>query len=423
MVINSLDDLIHHLLKDFPKRLLGTKDVSYSRAHTVKSKVFKGYTFTGKFAGVLFKGCKFVDCRFDGVFGFFCLFEDCKFHHTTFLNSRFSHFEFHWKNLAFNECYFKAVQLDEGTFFNVEFNECQFDMFNMTGFVAVENTLFIRCSVQFSNFVSLIHYSREDELNPEFPDLYFEWSIVDFSNFKKIDLRNSKFMNSVLAETSFVDCEFNSDTISVTEELKFKSNGYLDLQTILKSEQIDFNILKQIFKVHDPNIQETLKKITEELNYQKVFISFSFEDKRFAERLHLEFESRGIRTFFWMKDAPPGQSMEDIMREGVRSTDKLLFIASKNSIKSIACQFELSEGRRKQTETWENIIFPIHIDDFIFKVNKSQIRPIEKMEEYWRNIEEIKRVNSADFSEFNKGKINHKKFKQSIDRIVKELEL
>ena len=124
-----------------------------------------------------------------------------------------------------------------------------------------------------------------------------------------------------------------------------------------------------------------------------------------------------------MKDAPPGQPLEDIMTSGIKVHDKVLFIASKDSLKSNACQFELSEGRKKQAETWENTIFPIHIDDFLFQVTKNQIRPIEQANEYWANIEEIKRVNSVDFSEFNKDRINIKKFKEAINKIVTALRL
>ncbi|MFJ7759222.1 hypothetical protein ACQKK3_16545, partial [Pedobacter suwonensis] len=88
-----------------------------------------------------------------------------------------------------------------------------------------------------------------------------------------------------------------------------------------------------------------------------------------------------------------------------------------------ACQFELSEGRKKQAETWETILFPIHIDQFLFTVSKNKIHPVEKADEYWKNIEELRRINSADFSPFNKDKINTKKFKDSVDLIIAQLKL
>jgi hypothetical protein len=80
------------------------------------------------------------------------------------------------------------------------------------------------------------------------------------------------------------------------------------------------------------------------------------------------------------------------MSGNIKKHDKILFIASANSIKSKACQYELSEGRKKQGSSWETVFFPIHIDDFLFTVKKSQIRPTSMTEEYWENIKELKRI-------------------------------
>lgn len=103
----------------------------------------------------------------------------------------------------------------------------------------------------------------------------------------------------------------------------------------------------------------------------------------------------------WEKDAPGGGYLEDIMSNNVRSHETLLFIASQHSLKSKACQFELSEGNKMQEETWNNIFFPIHIDNYLFEIKENQIRPIEKQKEYWANIQELKRTNSKNFTNFS----------------------
>ncbi|MEO6524984.1 MAG: molecular chaperone Tir, partial [Mucilaginibacter sp.] len=59
----------------------------------------------------------------------------------------------------------------------------------------------------------------------------------------------------------------------------------------------------------------------------------------------------------------------------------------------------------------------------LFTVAKNQIRPIEKADEYWENIEELKRINSTDFSEFNQDRITIRKFKSAVSRIVLQLKL
>ncbi len=109
------------------------------------------------------------------------------------------------------------------------------------------------------------------------------------------------------------------------------------------------------------------------------------------------------------------------MRENIQKHDRILFIASKYSIKSEACQFELSEGCRKQKELWTEIIFPIHIDNYLFEVNKDDIRRLDKQDEYWGNICELRKINSIDFSEFNDREYSNNKFEKKVFNLIKDL--
>jgi hypothetical protein len=125
----------------------------------------------------------------------------------------------------------------------------------------------------------------------------------------------------------------------------------------------------------------------------------------------------------WQKDAPGGKPLEEIMTAGITAHDKLLFIASENSIKSKACQYELTTARMKQEASWENVFFPIAIDDYLFRVKKSQIRPIDLANEYWENIEEIKRINALDFSAFNNKDSKAIEFQKAFDKIIDGLRI
>ena len=101
--------------------------------------------------------------------------------------------------------------------------------------------------------------------------------------------------------------------------------------------------------------------------------------------------------FFGRKIHPGGKPLTKIMAEGVKEKDRVLFIASLDSLRSKACQFELSEGRTKQEKLWEDVLFPIHIDNYLFSVEKNNIRPKEMQDEYWKNITELRSLISLDF--------------------------
>ena len=97
----------------------------------------------------------------------------------------------------------------------------------------------------------------------------------------------------------------------------------------------------------------------------------------------------------------------------------LLFIASENSIRSEACQFELTQGRKKQEELWKAIFFPIHIDNYLFEVEENDIKPISKRNEYWTNISEIKEISSLEFLLYKE--IDEIEFNSKIDSLLTSL--
>ena len=123
----------------------------------------------------------------------------------------------------------------------------------------------------------------------------------------------------------------------------------------------------------------------------------------------------------WEKDAPPGKTLKKIMKENVKKYDRIIFIASINSIRSKACQFELTEGRIKQAELWTDVFFPVTIDNYLFAVEKFDIKPISNQEECWQNITELREINSMDFTPFINDEFNQEEYDSMIFKLVKEL--
>lgn len=244
---------------------------------------------------------------------------------------------------------------------------------------------------------------------------YSEYVSIGYESLKRGDfylvkniLENAKrrFSEAFKRHDGIIEHEMSSDSFvnAVITNLQ-DGVGYLIYEQYLK-EQLKRSNLNPV----DRN----------ESQYYKVFISYSLKDIRFAGRLHDELKIRGVGVFLWEEDAPAGKKLEDIMADNIRAHDKVLFIASENSIKSNACQFELSETRKKQNVQWKDVFFPIHIDEYLFQVKKRDI-PLEFADEYWKNIEEIKRIHSIDFSVFNQPTIDQRKFEDAVTKLIKDL--
>ncbi|GGI58479.1 toll/interleukin-1 receptor domain-containing protein [Winogradskyella haliclonae] len=183
-------------------------------------------------------------------------------------------------------------------------------------------------------------------------------------------------------------------TVAILKTLKSKgvipskSNFY---SIITNSKYLDS--YEEIIKLIDfLDIQPLRKK------YKSVFISYSFKDSSFAMLLYSFLRLNGIDVFLFEID-DPHKNLKRVMADEVAERDMLVFIASKNSLRSEACQFELSNCRAKYDKTWEKSIIPVRIDDYILKLKKHSI-PQKNRKEYWSNIKMIKDNNITDYSEF-----------------------
>lgn len=359
-----------------------------------------------------FKNCSFRDCSFHhGVSIGACIFKDCEFISTRFDDVHFSECDFinstfiscHHSYNIFGDCLFaKATFVDSKEMLEIYFGGCK-----------MEELTFNNCYLTHSRF--------EDFREAEGNKILFKDSIIETTYFFQINLNDTIFKNSVLNLSSFSNCTLSSKTIENSTKSTAKEFSSIDFQSIINSSNIPGSVLSQCFGIENNDIKDYVLGLTTKIEFQSVFISYSFKDRIFAKRLNEALKSKGVLTFLWEKDASGGKGLKKIMKENIRKHDRILFIASENSIRSKACQFELTEGRRKQEELWTDIFFPIHIDNYLFKVEKEEIKPRSAQDEYWENICSLKDINSLDFIDYNKVNYNQDQFDDITFRLVKEL--
>ncbi len=339
-------------------------------------------------------------------------------------------FEFEITDCVFEDCILEQSFFYFGTFINCDFINCSFQWSKIIDSSVINSNL-LNCEiigldiddVESKNFyikngsdVSDLRINSA-KLNLQLENsfisnaffkshnlgllnnLSFFECLINNSNFINLNLESESFNSSTINLNHFANCKLSDKTFNSNNKTTDAHFNTLDFQSVLISENLPFPILQNTFGINKYDIKTYIKGITSKIEYQSIFISYSTVDKDFATVLNLKLNKYGVSTFLWEKDAPGGMLLEDIMDAGIKSKDRLLFIASKNSLKSAACHFELTEGRKKQEKSWERVLFPIHIDNYLFEVKKRDIRPLEKQNEYWENITELKMLNSLSFVE------------------------
>lgn len=124
--------------------------------------------------------------------------------------------------------------------------------------------------------------------------------------------------------------------------------------------------------------------------YHSCFISYSNDDKDFAEKLHGDLKANGVDCWFAPEDLPIGAETRTALDEAIKAKAKLLLILSKHSVKSDWVQKEVEtafEKERKHPGTL--VLFPVRLDDAVMRTNEAWAADIRRM----RNIGDFRNWN------------------------------
>lgn len=358
-----------------------------------------------------FNECIFENCDLTDTVFFSCEFENCKFINCKITDTKF--IDVLISNCFLNSCIITGLEIADGEMPRIEFNDCSEILDLIIRGDRIRKVKFTNC---------YLHYMQIEPISNEIIEEFnFIDCIVNESSFDRIRLTNQCFLDCSLSLNQFSACNFGANTFQNSTTPSGEYN-MIDFRSIIESPILNPEILEKLFGINSPDVKEYLTEMTSKIEYQTIFISYSFKDKDFANFINQNLRKRGIFTFLFERDSEAGKTLNSIMSEGIKNKDRILFIASKDSLKSRACHFELSEGRKKQEQTWMETLFPIHIDNFLFEVQKEQIRPVEKQDEFWKNIEELRKINSLSFVDFVESeKRNSQECEKLLMRLIKGL--
>lgn len=100
---------------------------------------------------------------------------------------------------------------------------------------------------------------------------------------------------------------------------------------------------------------------------QSTFISYGGPDTDFAQKLNNALLANGVVTFFFVKDAIPGQKLHRLMRDGVNHHDRVILVCSQASLDRPGVLNEITETlQREARDGGKEYLIPITLDDYVF---------------------------------------------------------
>src|SRR5260221_48007 len=170
------------------------------RRRTFKKKQFK---FDGTATGT-FKHCKFIECTFENIKGFFLGFEDCGFKDCFISNVFFSHATINWKNNIFEKCNVRNTHFDEGDMDNIYFKDTEFHNVSFAGMYPLYDIQFENCNLSFCNFSTVAHNDSKEYISTALSMLFYECNF-SFTHFEYSNLKNAVFKNCDLSDATLLN--------------------------------------------------------------------------------------------------------------------------------------------------------------------------------------------------------------------------
>lgn len=239
---------------------------------------------------------------------------------------------------------------------------------------------------------------------------------LSLANLGRADLRGANLNHARLSGADLSRVILNETILSSTdltnakglESCNHRGPSIIDHRTLIKSGHLPLEFLRGC-GLPDNFIDYLPALLNEPLQFYSCFISYSSKDQEFAERLHADLQSNGVRCWYDRNDLRIGDRIRDTIDEAIRLRDKLLIVLSENSIGSewVEDEVETALEEERNGEERRTILFPIMIDNTIQSTDRSWARKVKRT----RHI--------GDFTNWK----NHDVYKQAFNRLLRDLNM
>jgi uncharacterized protein YjbI with pentapeptide repeats len=181
-------------------------------------------------------------------------------------------------------------------------------------------------------------------------------------------LRGVNLTQAGLGETFFLNVDLSS-AIGL-ETCIHSGPSVIDHRTLKKSGPLPLAFLRGI-GLPDMLIDYLPSLLNQAIQHYSCFISYSFKDQEFAERLHADLQNKGVRCWFAPHDLRIGKKILDAVDAAIRLRDRVLLILSEHSINSDWVEDEVTAGFEEERKRGKEVLFPIRLDDAVMEAKEA----------------------------------------------------
>lgn len=180
------------------------------------------------------------------------------------------------------------------------------------------------------------------------------------TNFYRAQLADANFSNARIGNAQFTSV--NLTHVKGLSTLTHEFSSSIDVDTLFESRDLPESFLRDC-GVPDALIENlrALAGSMEPIQFDSCFISFSYKDKEFAERLFSRLRDSGVRVWFAPADVQGGKKLFDQIDRAIQVHDRLLLVLSEDSMRSSWVETELHRARSVEITEKRRKLFPIRL--------------------------------------------------------------
>ncbi len=246
-------------------------------------------------------------------------------------------------------------------------------------------------------------------------------TILRGADLSRADLAFADLSRALLTSTNLCEVELRetvlgnvdlSKTIGL-DSCRHTGPSVLDYRTLLRSGPLPLPFLRGC-GLPDNLIDYLPSLLGTAINFYSCFISYSTDDQDFAQRLHNDLQSQGVRCWFAPHDIQGGKKIHEQIDEAIRLYDKLLLILSPASMNSEWVKTEIAKARKREVRGNRRMLFPLRLVDLETLRNWECFDGDTGKD----SAREIREYFIPDFSAW---KTDHDAYKKAFDRLLRDL--
>lgn len=236
-------------------------------------------------------------------------------------------------------------------------------------------------------------------------DTEFKDAILIDVDFSRAGFLNTDLTQALIGETRFSNTDLSE--VKGLETVRHYRPSSIGIDTIYSSKGKTPKAFLRGAGLPEEFINFALTVGEEPVSFHSCFVSHSSKDQESIEKIVNDLYTEGITCWYAPRDLRIGDRFRQQIHDSIRGHDKLLLALSESSICSTWVAEEVEEALELERTHGSEILFPIRLDDSIFRSNEAWAKLLRQQ----RHI--------GDFSDWR----NPSSYQDSFLRLLRDLKI